>query len=103
MCRGKSPTRTIVLITASTWVPFPIWYALSPEGFNIIKNTAGMRIAVAFLNVFSKGVFIFYLNRVRADLVTKQKIRANKVEQGDAWSMITESREKDLADLPGFD
>jgi bacteriorhodopsin len=73
MLRGKSPMRTIVLITAATWVPFPIWYALSPEGFNVIKNTAGMRIAVAFLNVFSKGAFIFYLNRVREDLVTKEK------------------------------
>jgi hypothetical protein len=147
-----------------------------------------MRIAVAFLNVFSKGVFIFYLNRVREDLVTKdkvlleingmkeidgrksdeaqtidkklgiimaqvllsmgrqadhdklteimeqnlictcedvtvltksycdsiglpwalvfatkQKIRASKVENGDAWSIVTDNRERDLAELSAFD
>jgi bacteriorhodopsin len=190
MLMGKSPMRTIVIIVASTWVPFPMWYALSPEGFNVIQNTSGMRIAVAFLNVFSKGVFIFYLNRVREDLLTKekailelneledskareakgeqvhilssklsvvcaqvllsmgrsaeldmikeimesnlitkdedvlvlteaycntiglpwafvfaakQKIRANKVDQGDAWSFVKEGREKDLVDLASLD
>ena len=49
------------MIIALTWVPFPVWYALSPEGFNVIQDAAGMKVAVAFLNVFSKGSFMMYL------------------------------------------
>ena len=57
---GSSFLRGLVVIISLTWVPFPIWYALSPEGFNIIKDAAGMKVAVAFLNVFSKGAFMMY-------------------------------------------
>jgi bacteriorhodopsin len=69
---GSSFLRGIVVVIASTWFPFPIWYALSPEGFNIIQDEAGMKVAVAFLNVFSKGAFIMYLARIRTDHNTRQ-------------------------------
>jgi bacteriorhodopsin len=90
LCMGKSVMRNLTVIVAVTWIPFPIWYALSPEGFNVIKNAAAMKIAVAFLNVFSKGAFIFYLNRVRADLEVREQAMAqmklkhesNDVEEG---------------------
>jgi bacteriorhodopsin len=70
---GSSFLRGLVVIIALTWVPFPIWYALSPEGFNVIKDPAGMKVAVAFLNVFSKGSFMMYLARIRTDHNTRQK------------------------------
>merc|ERR1719498_200517 len=70
---GKSMIRTLTVIVAVTWIPFPIWYALSPEGFNVIPNSAAMKISVAFLNVFSKGAFIFYINRVRAELEVREQ------------------------------
>jgi bacteriorhodopsin len=73
---GSSQIRTLVVIVAWTWVPFPIWYALSPEGFNIIQNSAAMKIAVAFLNVLSKGAFIYYLMRIRGDLEVKEMVLA---------------------------
>merc|ERR1719156_495430 len=73
---GTSSIRTLAVIVAWTWVPFPIWYALSPEGFNIIQNSAAMKIAVAFLNVLSKGSFIYYLMRVRGDLEVKEMVMA---------------------------
>merc|ERR1719473_142628 len=73
---GSSSIRTLSVIVASTWVPFPIWYALSPEGFNIVQNSAAMKIAVAFLNVLSKGAFIYYLMRVRGDLEVKEMVMA---------------------------
>jgi hypothetical protein len=73
---GTSSIRTLSVIVAWTWVPFPIWYALSPEGFNIVQNSAAMKIAVAFLNVFSKGAFIYYLMRVRADLEVREMVLA---------------------------
>jgi hypothetical protein len=73
---GSSSIRTLSVIVAATWIPFPIWYALSPEGFNIIQNSAAMKISVAFLNVFSKGAFIYYLMRVRGDLEVKEMVLA---------------------------
>jgi bacteriorhodopsin len=73
LCTGSSFLRGLVVIIALTWIPFPIWYALSPEGFNIIKDAAGMKVAVAFLNVFSKGCFMMYLARIRTDHNTRQK------------------------------
>ena len=36
--------RTLSLIVVATWLPFPIWYALSPEGFNVITNSAMMKV-----------------------------------------------------------
>merc|ERR1719191_2292047 len=71
---GQSSLRTLAVIVAWTWVPFPIWYALSPEGFNIVQNSAAMKISVAFLNVLSKGAFIYYLMRVRGDLEVKEMV-----------------------------
>jgi bacteriorhodopsin len=70
---GSSFLRGLVVIIALTWIPFPIWYALSPEGFDIIQDAAGMKVAVAFLNVFSKGSFMMYLARIRTDHNTRQK------------------------------
>jgi bacteriorhodopsin len=82
---GSSFLRGLVVIIALTWVPFPIWYALSPEGFNIIKDPAGMKVAVAFLNVFSKGSFMMYLARIRTDYNTRQKtlVACGYVEERD--------------------
>merc|ERR1719379_2216298 len=74
---GSSSIRTLSVIVAWTWVPFPVWYALSPEGFNIIQNSAAMKIAVAFLNVLSKGAFIYYLMRVRGDLEVREMVMAD--------------------------
>jgi bacteriorhodopsin len=73
---GTSSIRMLAVIVTWTWVPFPVWYALSPEGFNIIQNSAAMKIAAAFLNVLSKGAFIYYLMRVRADLEVKEMVLA---------------------------
>merc|ERR1719258_157507 len=70
---GSSFLRGLTVVIALTWLPFPIWYALSPEGFNIIKDEPGMKVAVAFLNLFSQGSFIMYLTRIRADYHTRQK------------------------------
>jgi bacteriorhodopsin len=70
---GTSPLRGLVVLIGLTWAPFPLWFALSPEGFNIVKDAPGMKVAVAFLNLLSKGSFILYLVRVRTDHQTRQK------------------------------
>jgi hypothetical protein len=51
---------------------------LSPEGFNVITNSPMMKVVVAFLNVFSKGAFTFYLIRIRDDLRLRSKLEAKK-------------------------
>jgi len=78
LLRGSSYLRTLSLIVIWTWIPFPIWYALSPEGFNVITNSALMKVAVAFLNVISKGVFTMYLIRVRDDQRLREKVTAER-------------------------
>jgi len=90
---GSSFLRGLVVIIALTWIPFPIWYALSPEGFNIIQDAAGMKVAVAFLNVFSKGSFMMYLARIRTDHQTRQKtlVAVGYIEEMDGVT----KREKD--------
>jgi bacteriorhodopsin len=94
---GSSFLRGLVVIIALTWVPFPIWYALSPEGFNIIKDAAGMKVAVAFLNVFSKGSFMMYLARIRTDHTTRQKtlVACGYVEERDGIAQAS-STDKNL-------
>merc|ERR1719160_511875 len=95
---GKSVIRVLTVIVALTWIPFPIWYALSPEGFNVIKNAAAMKIAVAFLNVFSKGAFIFYLNRVRAELDVREQAM-NHLKMTKEGSDFEDDAEKGQAPL----
>merc|ERR1719261_543943 len=86
--QGSSFLRGLIVIIALTWVPFPIWYALSPEGFNIIKDGPGMKVAVAFLNVFSKGAFMMYLARIRTDHQTRQKTLAAVGYVGDNGEIL---------------
>merc|ERR1719456_205338 len=56
LLHGSSSIRMLSLIVIFTWIPFPIWYALSPEGWNVITNSPAMKVAVAFLNVISELV-----------------------------------------------
>merc|ERR1719353_2699916 len=104
---GTSFLRGLTVLISLTWTPFPIWYALSPEGFNIIKDEPGMKVAVSFLNLFSKGSFILYLTRIRADFQTRQKTMISlgyigtdgqkKVLNGDAdeFADVSKSAKKD--------
>jgi bacteriorhodopsin len=92
---GTSFLRGLTVVIALTWFPFPIWYALSPEGFNIIKDEEGMKLAVAFLNVFSKGAFIMYLSRIRTDFSTRQKTMISVGYMKDMETDPNVSAEKD--------
>jgi bacteriorhodopsin len=73
--RGTSDFRTVCIYTIASWLPFPIWYALSPEGFNIITNSPLMKVAVAFLNVFSKGWFVLYCMRVQSNERVREAVQ----------------------------
>merc|ERR1719262_1282027 len=78
LCYGSSAIRGAALLVFLTWFPFPVWYALSPEGFNIITNAPLMKIVVAFLNVFSKGTFTLFLMRVRDRERLREKLKAER-------------------------
>jgi len=73
--RGTSDFRTVCIYTIMSWAPFPIWYALSPEGFNIITNSPLMKVAVAFLNVISKGWFVLYCMRVQSNERVREAVQ----------------------------
>jgi bacteriorhodopsin len=79
LSHGSSNIRMLSLIVVFTWIPFPIWYALSPEGFNVIQNSAAMKVVVAFLNVISKGTFTLYLTRIRDDQRLREKVLAERI------------------------
>jgi len=62
---GDSEFRKATLLLLSTWTPFPTWFILSPEGFGIIDNVLVIQVGWAFLNIVSKFVFIFYIQRIK--------------------------------------
>ena len=78
-CCAFPVIRADVLILASV-LPLACRYALSPEGFNVIKNSPLMKVAVAFLNVISKGTFTLYLIRLRDDQRLREKVMAERIE-----------------------
>merc|ERR1719395_258749 len=99
---GSSFLRGLIVVIGLTWIPFPVWYALSPEGFNVIKDEAAMKVAVAFLNVFSKGAFIMYLARIRTDHNTRQKtlVACGYIDNMDS---VMQQKQEESKDESGVD
>merc|ERR1719199_1193636 len=62
---GESKFRNATLILMVTWFPFPIWFALSPEGAGWVKDVMMIQGGWAFLNVTSKFVLIFYIQGIK--------------------------------------
>lgn len=62
---GDSEFRKASILLIVTWVPFPTFYALSPEGFGIITDILFVQVGWAFLNIVSKFTFIFYIQRIK--------------------------------------
>ena len=60
--QGDSDYRKMIVITSLTWFPFPIWFAISPEGLGYIDNILIIQMGWAFLNILAKFTFIFYLD-----------------------------------------
>ncbi|CAK9074617.1 unnamed protein product [Durusdinium trenchii] len=64
---------SILLIV--TWIPFPTFYALSPEGFGIINDVLFVQVGWAFLNIVSKFTFIFYIQRIKDNYCNRLKVK----------------------------
>jgi len=57
---GKHPALKKVLFKVLlTWVAFPIWWFLSPDGFNVMKDHDLHQGVFLLLNIISKAVFCY--------------------------------------------
>ncbi|CAE8620256.1 unnamed protein product [Polarella glacialis] len=72
---GDSEFRKASLILVFTWVPFPLFYSLSPEGFGVITNILVIQAGWAFLNIVAKFSFIFYIQRVKDNYCSRLKAK----------------------------
>eukprot|EP00931_Biecheleriopsis_adriatica_P122300 TRINITY_DN9729_c1_g1_i1.p1 TRINITY_DN9729_c1_g1~~TRINITY_DN9729_c1_g1_i1.p1 ORF type:complete len:612 (+),score=178.85 TRINITY_DN9729_c1_g1_i1:67-1902(+) len=63
---GRSIYRLISIMVILTWLPFPFWYLMTPEGFGVIENLVVIEIGWAVLNIvakFSFVILVFKINR----------------------------------------
>lgn len=72
---GDSEFRKASILLILTWVPFPTFYALSPEGFGVINNILIIQVGWAFLNIVSKFTFIFYIQRIKDNYCSRLKVK----------------------------
>jgi hypothetical protein len=71
---GDSEFRKATIIMMLTWLPFPGWYILSPEGLGLITNITVVQLGWAFLNVTAKFGLIFYIQRVKDNYCNRLKV-----------------------------
>lgn len=73
--QGESEFRIASLIVMSTWLPFPLWYIISPEGLNLVTNVLIIQVGWCFLNITAKFSMIFYIQRVKDGYCNRLKIK----------------------------
>jgi len=72
---GDSEFRRATLILMLTWIPFPTWFFLSPEGIGLVDNVVIIQLGWAFLNITSKFTLIFYLQRIKDNYMIRVKMK----------------------------
>jgi hypothetical protein len=82
---GDSEFRKATLILMFTWIPFPCWFMLSPEGLGAITNITIIQMGWAILNIISKFTLTFYLQRVKDNYGHRLKVK-RAVEKATAQS-----------------
>mmetsp|Transcript_40629 Transcript_40629/g.102071 ORF Transcript_40629/g.102071 Transcript_40629/m.102071 type:complete len:963 (+) Transcript_40629:123-3011(+) len=82
LLQGDSEFRKATMLLISTWFPFPIWFLCSPEGFGFIDNVLIIQVGWAFLNIVSKFVFIFYIQRIKDLYCNRLKTKRELVGNG---------------------
>ncbi|CAE7482978.1 hop [Symbiodinium sp. CCMP2456] len=71
---GQSDYRKLTLVLIATWFPFPIWFALSPEGFNLFDEELTIEMGWVVLNMCAKFSMIIIGQRMK--LVHQRKLEA---------------------------
>lgn len=72
---GDSDFRRASVLLIVTWVPFPMFYALSTEGLGLITDVVFIQVGWAFLNIVSKFTFIFYIQRIKDNYCSRMKVK----------------------------
>mmetsp|Transcript_63425 Transcript_63425/g.148964 ORF Transcript_63425/g.148964 Transcript_63425/m.148964 type:complete len:833 (+) Transcript_63425:61-2559(+) len=71
---GDSDYRKLTLILIITWFPFPIWYFLSPEGFDLVDDPLTIEMGWVVLNMLAKMTYIILAQRMK--MVHQRKVEA---------------------------
>jgi len=71
---GDSDFRKLSLLLIITWIPFPVWFSLSVEGFGVITDYLVIEMGWVALNIISKFTFIILMQRMK--MVHQRKLEA---------------------------
>lgn len=71
---GDSDFRKLSLLLIITWIPFPVWFSLSIEGFGVITDYLIIEMGWVVLNIISKFTFIIWMQRMK--MVHQRKLEA---------------------------
>ena len=71
---GDSDYRKLTWLLIITWFPFPIWFALGPEGFDLIQEELVIEMGCVVLNITAKFSFIILMQRMK--MVHGRKLEA---------------------------
>lgn len=71
---GDSDFRKLSLLLIITWIPFPLWFSLSIEGFGVITDYLIIEMGWVILNIVSKFTFIIWMQRMKT--VHQRKLEA---------------------------
>jgi len=66
---GKTPPLKRLLIKVlATWVGFPVWWTMSPDGFSVVEDRDVHQGVFSILNIVSKVVFVWYIFALDYDM-----------------------------------
>lgn len=109
---GDSEFRKVTLVLIITWCPFPIWFALTPEGLGLVNDVVVIQMGWACLNIVSKFTLIFFIQRVkdnywaRVNLMREFQIKTvgkdgKQVEADNSWYIEDDDQDQVVPALPG--
>jgi hypothetical protein len=89
---------SMIVLTAVSWLGFPIWWLLSYEGLSIIEDTKLNGLGFLILNMVSKGGFTLKMISMVKQFKRKQMLAKQQAKSGRSGSVASLYS---LPDLPG--
>eukprot|EP00930_Biecheleria_cincta_P037908 TRINITY_DN26056_c0_g1_i1.p1 TRINITY_DN26056_c0_g1~~TRINITY_DN26056_c0_g1_i1.p1 ORF type:complete len:597 (-),score=138.86 TRINITY_DN26056_c0_g1_i1:81-1871(-) len=100
LLHGRSLYRILSLEVIATWIPFPFWYLLTPEGFNVIQDVVTIEVGWVILNITSKFSFIILVHKMyRKYLAEQEELRAafDEDKHKKDFKSLSSSRQDDVS------
>jgi len=72
--QGDSEYRKCTIVLLLTWLPFPAWFMLTPEGLGLIEDVVVIQMGWACLNITAKFTMIFFIQRVKDNYWNRVKL-----------------------------